>query len=213
MNASQMKSDQKIFSHLKRFEDPIEKINEAIVGYESGESPDVAIISEPLAGRSTLLEEVEKIVTPYKITTITLSGTVKDINELDIPQSKGIVIIDKCHFLYTRSIGGFRALEQFINLLASSETMFITTWNLFSWNYLLSVYDIGRYFPVQLMLSKASTSEIKEMILSPYKDGIDFVDDAPKESQRLIDFFSYQVNLGEKTLNFPFFKINFGNLK
>lgn len=58
-----MKSEQETPRH-SRFEEEMEKINQAVVDYESGQSPDVAIISEPLAGRSTLLEEVKRLSLP-----------------------------------------------------------------------------------------------------------------------------------------------------
>lgn len=198
------------------FKDEIASIQKAITDFESGQKLDIAIISEPFAGRTTLLNEIERITT-HKVTKLPFSAIVKNENDLMFTEnSRRIVMIDNCQFLYMRKIGGFNILEEFFKSIASSNSLFITTWNIYSWNYLDEVINISRFFPIQLKLPRLTTDETKELILSGYKeDELKFIDDVEYETKRLINFFKYPVTIKslEKTINIPFFKINFNLLK
>lgn len=198
------------------FKEEIAGIQTAIADFETGHKLNIAIISEPFAGRTTLVNEIERI-NNLKVTRLSFSSVVKNSDEIILHDpSKRIVIIDYCHFLYMRKIGGFDVLQNFLKLVASSNNLFITTWNLYSWKYLDAVMDIGRFFPIQINLSKFTTNEIKESILSMYKPGeIKFVEDAESEKENLIDIVKYPVTIKplKKSINIIFLKINYQILK
>jgi len=168
------------------FQEEIANIQTAIADFESGRNLNVAIISEPYAGRTALLNEIEKM-NLQKVTRFSFSSIVKNKDEIILPgQSKRIVLIDDCQFLYSRKIGGFDVLEYFLNLVSNPSILFITTWNLYSWKYLDEVLNIGKIFPVQINLPKFTTHQIKESILSGYKkDEIIFVRDVEFEKEKL----------------------------
>ncbi|MBE0524591.1 MAG: hypothetical protein IBX40_09710 [Methanosarcinales archaeon] len=113
-------------------------------------------------------------------------------------------MIDDCHFLYLRKIGGFGILEAFLNgISASNDHLFITAWNLFLWNYLEGTVNIGKYFPTRIDLPELKDSEIKECILSAYKPGeITFVNDINVNKEKIIDVVRHPVmiKLLHKTL-------------
>ena len=139
--------------------DEIERIQKALTDFESGQKLDIAIIAEPFAGRTTLINATEKMAA-HKVTKRSFSSIVKNKEELIFPERpKGIVILDNCHFLYQRTIGGFGILEDFLKSVVSSSNLFITTWNLYSWNYLDEVLNIGQFFPIQLKLPKFTLGE------------------------------------------------------
>ncbi len=198
------------------FKDEIERIREAITDFESGQKEDIAIISEPFAGRTTLVNAIEKM-TAHKVVKRSFPSIVKNKEELMFPERpKRIVVIDNCHFLYLRAIGGFDILEEFLQSVVSSNNLFITTWNLYSWNYLDDVINIGQFFPIPLMLPKFTLSELKELILSGYKeDELEFLDDVTSEDKRIINSFRYPVTIKrlKKTITIPFLKINFDRLR
>lgn len=208
-------ANKKISDEFIGFKDEIESIQKAIADFESEQKLDIAIISEPFAGRTTLVNKIEEM-TPHKVMKLSFSSIVKNKEASMFPaQAKRIVISDNCQFLYLRTIGGFNVLEEFLKLVASSNNLFITTWNLYSWNYLDEVINIGQFFPIQLKLPKFTTSEIKELILSRYKDDeLEFVDDVKSENKRLINPFKYPVTIKplKKTINIPFLKINLDRL-
>ncbi len=198
------------------FKDEIAGIQTAIADFETGHKLNIAIIAEPFAGRTTLVNEIERI-NYLKVTRLSFSSVVKNSDEIILSdQSKRIVIIDYCHFLYMRKIGGFDILQDFLKLVASSNNLFITTWNLYSWKYLDAVMDIGRFFPIQINLSKFTTNEIKESILSMYKpDEIKFVEDVESEKENLIDIVKYPLTIKplKKSINIIILKINYQILK
>jgi hypothetical protein len=197
-------------------EDEIERIQKVLADFESGQKVDVAIISEPFAGRTTLVNKIEKMTT-LKVTKLSFSSSVKDKEELKIPEHpERVVILDNCHFLYQRAIGGFDILGDFLTSIVSSTNLVITTWNLYSWNYLDEVLNIGQFFPVQLKLPKFTPGELKELILSGYKEGeLEFIDDVTPEAKRVINVVRYPVTLKRpgKSFDIPFFKLDLARLR
>lgn len=211
-----MNDVKEISVELIGFQEEIANIQTAIADFESGQKLNIAVIAEPFAGRTALLDAVEKM-NPQKVTRLSFSSVVK--NKIMLPDSpKRIILIDDCQFLYTRKIGGFDVLDDFLELVSSSNYLFITSWNLYSWRYQDEVMNIGRYFPIQVSLSKFTAAEIKENILSKYKpDEIKFVEDVEFEKEKIIEVAKYPLSLRlmkkSITFNIPFLKINFGSIK
>ena len=198
------------------FKDEIERIRAAITDFESGKKSDIAIIAEPFAGRTTLVNTIEKMTT-HKVTKLLFSSLIKHEDAVTFPEHpKGIVIVDHCQFLYTRTIGGFDILDTFLKSVLSSDNLFITTWNLYAWNYLEEVINVGQFFPIQLKLLKFTPLETKELILSRYKeDEIQFIDDSRSENKAIISFIKVPVTVKPlgKTVNIPFVTLNFNLLR
>ncbi len=199
-----------------RFQEEIANIQSSISDFESGHKLNAAIISEPFAGMADLINEIEKI-NPQKITRLSFLSIVKNKDEITLPeQSKRIVIIENCHFLYMRKIGGFEIIGELLKLIENPDIMFITTWNFYSWKYLDEVIKIGKFFPVQINLPKLTADQIKESILSGYdKNEIKFLQDVGFENEKIIDFAKYQVMIKplNKTISIPYLKINYDRLK
>jgi len=198
------------------FQEEIENVQIAIADFESGHNSNIAIIGEPFIGKTTFIDSIEKL-NPQKVTRLSFLSVVKNIEDIKIPQdSKRIVIIDDCNFLYERKIGGFDNLEYFLKYIVSSSNLFITTWNIYSWNYLEEVISIGDFFPVQIKIPKFTRDQIKECILSRYKEKeIKFEEDVEFEKEKVIESRKYQVSIKplEKPINIPYFRINYGLLK
>ncbi|HUV80618.1 MAG TPA: hypothetical protein VMW40_07355 [Candidatus Bathyarchaeia archaeon] len=209
-------AEKQISDELIGFKEEIESIQKAINDFESGRKSDIAIIAEPFAGRTTLVNAIEKM-TARKVTKLLFSSLIKNKDAVRLPeQPKGIVIVDHCHFLFTRAIGGFGILDEFLKSVLSSDNLFITTWNLYAWNYLDEVINVGQFFPVQLKLPKFTTQETKELILSRYKeDEIQFVDDVKSENQTFITFSRVPVTVKPlgKTVNIPSIAFNYNLLR
>ncbi|MFZ3382768.1 MAG: hypothetical protein WA144_02465, partial [Candidatus Methanoperedens sp.] len=203
-------------SDIIGFQEEIAKIQTAICDFESGRNLNVAIISEPFAGRTTLINEVEKM-NSQKVTRFSFSSIVKNKDDIIPPdQSKRIILIEDCQFLYMRKIGGFNILDDFLSLISNPDILFITTWNIYTWKYLDEVMKIGKFFPVQIFIPKLTSSQIKDLILSGYKtDEIKFIDDVEFEKEKMISFKKYPVLIKplKKPLNIPYLKINYSIIK
>lgn len=198
------------------FQEEIANIQTAIADFESGHKLNIAIIAEPFAGKTALIDKIEKM-NPEKVTRLSFSSIVTNKDEINIPeQSKRFVLIDDCNFFYLRRIGGFEILEEFLKSVVSSGKIFITTWNLYSWNYLDEVINIGKFFPVQIKLPKFTKDQIKEYILSNYKENeIKFEEDVEFEKEKVFEPEKYPISIKflEKTINIPYFRINYSLLK
>jgi len=96
------------------FETERTRIQEALDAFEAGQRTAIALIAEPFAGRTTLLRAIEAM-TSQEITKLSLSKPVTDKDAFALPAEPAqIVLIDTCHFLYLRTIGGFRFLQEFL---------------------------------------------------------------------------------------------------
>ncbi len=201
---------------LSGFEDEIQNVQIAISDFESGKKLNVAIIAEPFAGVTFLVDELEKM-NALKVTRLSYSSLVKNKDGLMLPEnSKRIIIIDHCEYLYMRKIGGFEVLDEFLKTMVTSNILFITTWNLYSWKYLDEVLNIGKFFPFQIKVQKSTTNEIKECILSVYKpDEIKFRPDVDFEKEKILEIpkYPFTIKFLKRTINIPFLKINYHILK
>lgn len=198
------------------FHQEISNIQSAIAEFESGQISNIAIIAEPFAGKTTIINEIEKM-NKDKVTKISFSSIVINKDKTKLPRdSKRIVIVDDCNFLYERRIGGFEILEYFLSSIVSPNNIFITTWNIYSWNYLDEVMNIGNFFPVKIYLPKFTKAQIKEFISSMYKENeIKFEDDVSFERDKFIESRKYPVLIRsmKKTIDIPYLKINYSLLK
>lgn len=199
------------------FDEQVLKVQKAIADFEQGQKLNLAIIAEPFAGKTSILDIIEK-ENANIISRISVQSIIDNKGKLaTYLKLNKIVMIDDCHFLYMRKIGGFSILEAFLNSIsANNDHLFITAWNLFSWNYLEEAANIGIHFPIQIILPKLKDSEIKECILSAYgPDEIIFVNDVEGYDEKIIEIIKHPVviKVFHKTINIVFPKINFSVLK
>jgi len=198
------------------FDEQVQNVQKAIADFESGKKQNIAIIAEPFAGKTSILDIIEK-ENSHLISRVPVSSIINNKGKLTIASLNKIVMIDNCHFLYLRKIGGFGVLEAFLNTISASyDHLFITAWNLFSWNYLESAVNIGKYIPSRINLPKLNDNEIKECILSAYEPGeITFVNDADVNKEKIIHVVRHPVVIKplHKTFNMVFIRIDFAILK
>ncbi|MGC9514550.1 hypothetical protein [Methanocrinis sp.] len=190
---------------IPRFEEEIGPIKKAIVDYWEGHRSNLALISDPFYGGSELMDRVEGMTGEEGIR-IDARSLIRNLEVLE-EATRRIVIVEEAHRLYRRKIGGFETMNRFLNLLATSDRLFITSWNSYSWGYLEQVLKIGRYFPQKIRLSKMSADEIREMLLSGYKeDELTFVEEeiANEEVLKVLNRGAYQKTLLGHSLEIPY---------
>ncbi len=197
--------------------EPIATIQKSISDFESGKRVNIAILAPPYAGKSQLVDEIVKMYS-HKVTKVSFSSIINNKNEIPLTEeSAKINIFDNCHYLYTRSIGGFDVIKEFLNIILSSdEKIHISTWNIHSWNYLDQVLDIGRYFPVQITIPPLDPAEMKEFLLSAYKDNeIQFVNDSDVSEKKIFTAVKKPITekITHRTINLYSLQINHVALK
>lgn len=159
-------------------EEESRSILEALADFRSGKKRNVAIVSEPFSGKTTLIREVmQRFGEPVAF--VQLTATVRDLEKLALRERpERIVAVDDCQYLYMRRIGGFELLKRFLETTVTSEKMFLSVWNLLSWNYLNRTHYLQDYFPKVVTIPEMDAEEIEAMIGSRYDmDKIDFIRD------------------------------------
>ena len=132
-----------------------------------------------------------------------------------LEKSGDIVLIDNCQLLYSRKIGGFEKLDLFLNTVASSNKLFITTWNQFSWNYLRFIYPLESIFAVRIELPRLASEELKKMIMGTCEWQMTFAEDETTKKEQWLEIFEFPVNLApfKRTLRVPVPRIDYSALK
>jgi len=193
-------------------EKELQKITEAIDRVGSGAPAHIAIVSEPMGGRTTIVTEIRRIygerVHYLPLEFVISPSCLPDFST--IPED--IILIDNCRFLALRRMGGFEVLDAFLHAQISSKKLFITTWNAFAWQYLSAVMNLDAYFPTIVTLDKMDTPVLKQMILSRYKPGeIRFFDDGAAQRSMFFSLIHKKIRLPlmANEISLPWIKLNF----
>ncbi|MGB9929025.1 MAG: hypothetical protein ACPK85_11580 [Methanosarcina sp.] len=211
-----MTTDEKGFSEILGLREEIGEIQTAIADFEVGKKLNVAILAGILGGKTTLINEIEKL-NLNRVTKIFFSEIVRDKKEISLPEDTNrVVLLDNCHFLYIRKPGGFDLLYEFLEMISSQDRIFITAWNIYSWKYLDQAFEIGKYFPVQVVIPALEKEDLKSLILQKYEEGeIIFNNGGEAEEEPLIYKSEYPLELASlgRKLSIPILRININYLK
>jgi len=198
--------------YLIGYERELKTIAEAIEQSGSDTPSHIAIIAEPMGGRTTIVAEIRRLYGD-RVYYLPLEFVIKQDALPDFTcLVNDIILIDNCQFLTTRVIGGFDVLDTFLRMQITSKKIFITTWNAHSWQYLSSVMSIDAYFPTIVALSKIDTPVLKQIILTRHKSGeIRFLDEGSAERSIFFSVIHRTVRLPftSTEISVPWIKLNF----
>jgi len=193
-------------------EKELQEIAQTIERYDDGVPAHIAIVAEPLGGRTTIANEIQRLY-GERVHYFPLKLGMSPSSFPDFSDCPGdIILLDNCRLLATRRIGGFDVLDAFLLALISSKKLLITTWNLYSWQYLSAVMNIEAYFPTIVVLKKMDTPDLKQLIMSRHKPGeIKFINDGVAERSFFFSLVHKQVRLPLKgaEVSLPWIKLNF----
>ena len=85
MKEDRSSSDYTSFGEILDLRDEIGKIQTAIADFEIGKKLNVAIIAEPFAGKTTLIDEIERL-NVSRATKITFTGIIHNKEEISLPE-------------------------------------------------------------------------------------------------------------------------------
>ena len=186
-------------SHPILFEEEWDRITAVVDAYDGNRPFHIAVIADPFAGQNILIDGILRRH-PDRVIHIPFFSVVKNRDFLtQITGRKDIVVMDHCHFLATRKIGGFAMLDAFLDHLSTSDRLFITQWNSFTWSYLQATRHIDTFFPVTIDLPDIDSKTLKPLILSRYTDEIEFIGDVATPEEPLF-------SAPHQTVKLPFLK-------
>lgn len=146
--------------------DQFEAVDAAIAAHLEGNVSNVAVVAEPFAGREVLLEYADEAFGAAS-RRVGYDGVVGDPEEFVFPNAE-VVVVDGCHYLYTRQIGGYDVLDAFLAEVVGRDAMFVTAWNRYAWDYLTAIRDVEHVFPVQVRIPSLGSRAITELVLNHY---------------------------------------------
>lgn len=120
-------------------EETVEEFNEWFD--EQSKRATLAIVAQPWSGRSALLESASYEVSG-DATRLSLEPPAD--TPVSVPDSSSL-FIENCHYLFHRDIDGFDRLEAFLRESARTETLVLTAWNEYAWQYLTAVTDVEQF--------------------------------------------------------------------
>lgn len=185
-----------------------EAIEAAVERFESGGTPNVAVVTDPFAGREVLLDYAESRL-PVGAERTRFSGAVPrdEVPDLD---DGSVFVFDDCQYLYTRQIGGFEPLDAFLDRIALSDSLVVTSWNRYAWDYLRSVRDIGAAFSRQIVVPPLDAAQVTELLTTHYGPDLPaFVQTGAAGRVKTLGFEDRGIPLpGERRLDVPVPELN-----
>jgi hypothetical protein len=188
-------------------ESHLETLEEAVTANLEGWSPNLAVVSEPYAGRSVLMDAVAELLgkaaTRREFTTVVEDG---------LPDFSGetVCLVENCHYLYTREIGGFEVLDRFLQQLSASNALFVTSWNRYAWDYLSAVRDVDDVFATTVDVPSLSAEQMAALLSSNYAETMpEFVQTGDAGRVKTIDVGRREVSTpGGRTVSVPLPELN-----
>lgn len=220
------------------FGDEVETVATAVAEYlDGGTGANVAVVSEPYAGRDALLEYAESLLEDEaEFTRTALDPSAADGDGPPFPDPvdgdaasrpaegtpaeagpdaadggrAGALVVSDCHHLFDRHIDGFEALDAFRQRLALSDPLVVTSWNRHAWSYLDAVRDVGDSFPVTVEIPPLDADELRTVIEAHYGPGLpDVVDTGQAGRIEEVVFDRYALPLpGGRSVGIPYPKPN-----
>jgi|GEM_PF-147820 len=191
------------------FGDEVEKVATAVAGYlDDGVGGNVAVVSDPYAGRDSLLAYAESLL-DGEVVRVDLDPAAADGTGPALPDpapdpeestesddGAGALIVANCHYLFERRIDGFAALDAFLDRIALSETLVVTSWNRYAWSYLDGVRDVGDTFPTTVEIPRLDAEEIATVVEAHFGPDLpDVVDTGSAGRVKTVVFDSREVGL------------------
>ncbi|WP_178915597.1 hypothetical protein [Natronomonas gomsonensis] len=172
-------------------EEPLER---ALDGQTSGP---LAVLGSPFGGRETVLARAADRLDARHVRFDADTSAADAVDAL----AGGPTVVEGCHHLYTRTVGGFGPLSRFLDALAETETTVVTGWNRFAWSYLDAVRDIEMVFPTHIETRGLSGEEIATFVEANATERPTFRRDEADESPFTVH--RREVTVANRTVSVP----------
>lgn len=104
-------------------------------------------------------------------------------------------VIDDCHHLYARRVGGFDGLDAFVDRLARAEAQVVTSWNRYAYAYLAAVRALDDAFSTTVTVGPVDAERLADLLLSRYDEPPVFDVDADDNLGRTVSIAGIEFPL------------------
>lgn len=152
---------------------------EALDGALHERSGTVAVTAPPYAGRGAVLEHLadrlgtEAVRLPPDRTT-----------QPAVPERTGeVLVVDGCQHLYDRCVGGFDALETFLDRVTRTAALVVTGWNAAAWAYLEAARGsaLPAAFDTQFAVPGLDREAVETYVLDRHEGAVTFTAESADE--------------------------------
>lgn len=143
-----------------------EELDEVTAAVDDGLT--VAVISEPFAGRTAVLEHVEAELD--RVERQSAAG-------FDEGSDADVRLFEDCHRLYSRQIDGFERLDAFLDRIATADGVCVTSWNEYAWRYLDKTKEVTESFEVVVELPTVGVEQLLSWLGETIDSEVEYVDD------------------------------------
>jgi hypothetical protein len=186
--------------------DQLADIEAAVADHLDGSVANVAVVAEPYAGRDVLLSYAEEHL-GAAAAHVSFDEVVTEPDALEFPNHE-VVVVEGCHYLYARRIGGFDVLDAFLEHIATADELYVTAWNKWAWDYLVAVRDVDRAFPVQVDVPRLEAESITSLVNAHVDEMPAFVETGDHGRVKTVDFDRVSVGVGDRELVVPIPELN-----
>jgi hypothetical protein len=189
------------------FDEQFSIVETAVESHLEGKVSNVAVVSEPFAGREVFLDYAEET-----FGAATGRITFEEIVTGELPEFPvaEIVLVDNCHHLYTRQIGGFDLLETFLDRVVTQDALYVTSWNRYAWTYLSAVTGVDVAFPTTINIPRIDAGQVGELLASYHGSPLPrFVEVEDRGRMRTIDIeWASRPLMGDRSVPLPRLDVN-----
>lgn len=186
--------------------DQFDAIQSAVETHLDGKVANIAVISEPFAGREIFLDYAES-----EFGAATGRITFDEVLTDGLPEfpNAEIVLVDNCQYLYQRQIGGFETLQSFLDHIATRDALYVTSWNRYAWTYLSAITDVGSAFPETIQIPRLDASQIGQLLQSYHGTPLPMFTES-EEAGRLktVDLSWESKTVGGVSVSVPHLELN-----
>lgn len=185
-----------------------DRLDSMVSAFETGEARNVAVLSEPYGGRARFLDYVEAQF-GGETTRVRFSPTARECPRLQWAECD-VLLLEDCHHLYARKIGGFEVLKAFLRNVAAFDGSVVSSWNVFSWEYLRAFERLEQLFETQIRLPDLDPDELATLVTAEHSgDPPTYVDDRETVQEAVVSTVAHSVRYWrDRTLSVPFPRLN-----
>lgn len=135
----------------------------------------VAVTAPPYGGRGAVLAHLAE-----RLGTEVVHLDPARTDPPAVPERPGeVLVVDGCHHLYDRRVGGFEPLERFLDRVARTDALVVAGWNAGAWAYLDAARDLCA-FDARFAVPGVDREAMEAWVLDRHEGSVTFAADSPE---------------------------------
>ncbi len=167
-------------------------LGRALERWRRGQAASIAVVGEKGSGKTTLLRLAAPLFAETPVRRVDPGGTLPDPDALAKRMAEGlevdatdwealaagirslgptVVVVEDAHHLFIRALGGFRAMEAFLELVGATRdtVLWVITIDEYAWRYLDRVLGVAPHFTHTINTTNLSPERLERAIMARHE--------------------------------------------